>query len=142
MKKPRCFRKSGPSYVQRAATAGQFLKIGLSFGKRRLIMIDLIEKNRDALDQLCTRYQVKHLELFGSAATDNFDQDTSDLDFLVDFRRTDELSLADQYFGLLADLVKLFGRKVDLVMTRALRNPYLIKEVNQTRRTLYAAQVA
>ena len=43
------------------------------------------------------------------------------------------------YFGLLEALQSLFGRPVDLVMTRAIKNPYFLKSVNQTRTVLYAA---
>jgi hypothetical protein len=35
-------------------------------------------------------------------------------------------------------LEELFGRPVDLVMTGAPRNPYFLREVNRTRRPLYA----
>lgn len=104
-------------------------------------MIGLIEHNRTSLEKLCARYRVERLELFGSAATDEFDPGTSDLDFLVEFQRSDDMSLADQYFGLLADLEELFGHEVDLVMSRALRNRYFIEAVNRTRRLVYACQV-
>ena len=47
--------------------------------------------------------------------------------------------LADAYFGLLAELSRLLNRKVDLVTPKAIRNPYFLRAVNQTRRMLYAA---
>lgn len=43
-------------------------------------MTPLVERNRAAIEELCRRYHVKRLELFGSAATDAFDQAASDLD--------------------------------------------------------------
>jgi len=101
-------------------------------------MNSLIEKNRTSLTQLCEKHKVKRLEIFGSAATGEFSEQTSDLDFLVEFDRTDEMNLADQYFGLLEDLQDLFGCDIDLVMTRAMRNPYFIESVNQTRRLIYS----
>jgi predicted nucleotidyltransferase len=105
-------------------------------------MISSIENNRDTLDSLCVKYHVKHLEVFGSAATDEYDPDSSDIDFLVEFQRMEDMTIADQYFGLLEDLRKLFNRDIDLVMTRALRNPYFIDSLNKTRRTLYASKIA
>jgi hypothetical protein len=36
-------------------------------------------------------------------------------------------------------LAALLGHPVDLVMTGALRNPYFIRSVNESRRLLYAA---
>ena len=94
------------------------------------------------VSSLCRHYGVRKLELFGSATTDGFDPQSSDLDFLIEFdpERTD--SLFHRYFGLNEDLEALFGRKVDLVMVGTLRNPYFVDSVNKTRRTVYAAPVA
>jgi hypothetical protein len=49
------------------------------------------------------------------------------------------MNAADRYFGLLEALRSLFQRKVDLVMARAMHNPYFIREVNKSRTMLYAA---
>ena len=46
---------------------------------------------------------------------------------------------ADAYFGLREDLEGLFGRPVDLVMIAAVTNPYFLKNIESTRRVLYAA---
>jgi len=101
-------------------------------------MIKTIEAQRGALDDLCFQYQVQSLEVFGSAVTGNLHED-SDLDFLVEFRTVDSMTLADQYFGLLEALENLFSRKVDLLTRRSLRNPYFVDSVEKTRQLLYAA---
>lgn len=101
-------------------------------------MNSLIEKNHISLRRLCEKYNVRRLEIFGSAATGEFEAGKSDLDFLVEFDRTEEMNLADQYFGLLEDLQDLFNGDIDLVMTRAMKNPYFIESVNQTRRLVYS----
>jgi hypothetical protein len=49
-------------------------------------MIPLIEKKRFAAEELCRKYRVIRLEVFGSAVGDSFDPDKSDLDFLVEFQ--------------------------------------------------------
>jgi hypothetical protein len=105
-------------------------------------MMGIVEERLDDLGQLCRKFRVKRLDLFGSAATHEFDPVESDLDFLVEFQPDEDMNPADQYFGLLEELERLFGRGVDLVMVRAMRNPYFIEAVNKTRRTVYAAQVA
>ena len=46
---------------------------------------DLIESHRAEIAQLCARFGVHRLELFGSAATGAFDPARSDVDFLVEF---------------------------------------------------------
>jgi uncharacterized protein len=103
-------------------------------------MLTLIEERREPLLQLCQRYRVERLELFGSAAAeDSFDPQTSDLDFLVEFQPLRPGEHADSYFGLLEELEALFQRPVDLVMTRAIKNPYFLQKVNQCRTVLYAA---
>ena len=99
----------------------------------------LIETKRAALAQLCTQYRVRRLELFGSATGERFDPDTSDLDFLVEFQDLSPREHADAFFGLMEELQQMFGRPVDLVELRAIRNPYFLQAVEQTRTLLYAA---
>jgi len=99
----------------------------------------IVEHELPMLSVLCDKYGVARFEIFGSAATGDFDAETSDLDFLVEFKKLDEMNAADQYFGLLEELEKLFDRRIDLVMTRAMKNPYFIRSVEQSRRTLFAA---
>ena len=102
-------------------------------------MIQLIERHRDDLESLCRRHHVATLEVFGTAAGETLDSNAGDLDFLVRFQPTEEMTAADQYFGLLFDLQGLFDRDVDLVCTDAMKNRYFIEEVNKSRRLLYAA---
>jgi predicted nucleotidyltransferase len=102
-------------------------------------MIDLIERRRPELIDLCRQYHVKTLELFGSAADGTFDAARSDLDFLVEFLPEAANSFFHGYFDLKEGLEQLFGRAVDLVMPRAIHNPYFLQAVNQQRRMLYAA---
>jgi predicted nucleotidyltransferase len=99
----------------------------------------LIEEQQEAIVELCRRFHVQRLEVFGSAVTGAFDPAHSDIDFLVEFDPAAENSLADDYFDLLFALEKLFARGVDLVMSRALKNPYFIRSINQQRTLLYAA---
>jgi len=98
-----------------------------------------VEFHRPKLEAICRKRGVKTLELFGSATRGGFDGKSSDLDFLVDFLPLAEGEHADAYFGLLEDLEQLFGRPIDLVMTRAIRNPYFAKAIQESRTTLYAA---
>lgn len=102
-------------------------------------MIELIAHHRAELNELCGRFHVKTLELFGSAALGTFDAAKSDLDFLVEFLPQAAERSFYGYFELKDALEQLFGRRVDLVMPAAIRNPYFLKEVNEQRRVLYAA---
>jgi predicted nucleotidyltransferase len=79
-------------------------------------------ETRKKLESLCRQYAVRRLRLFGSAAGDEFDPKRSDLDFLVEFDAPPaSMRLGKQYFGLLEDMQKLFGRKVDLLENSRLR---------------------
>jgi predicted nucleotidyltransferase len=103
-------------------------------------MSPLVEEKIDELKQLCEKYSVVRLEIFGSAASDaKFDEERSDLDFLVEFQMLEENQYADTYFGLMFTLQDLFSRPVDLVMTEAIRNPYFQTSVDRSRKVLYAA---
>ena len=87
----------------------------------------------------CRRHRVRRLELFGSAVRDDFDAAESDLDFLVEFERSDPHLAFEDYFGLKEELETLFGRAVDLVVASAVRNPYVRAEIELDRILLYAA---
>ena len=103
-------------------------------------MVKLIEDNYGALKELCKQYRVKRFEVFGSASTgEGFDSEKSDLDFLVEFLALGPGEHAKCYFGLLEALQDLFQRDVDLVMPRAIKNPYFLESINQKRELLYAA---
>jgi predicted nucleotidyltransferase len=85
---------------------------------------------------LCRRFRVARLEVFGSAARDNFDPQRSDVDLLVSFL-PGETDL-DHFLGLAEGLEALLGRRVDLVIERAIRNPYFRQTVEASRRLIYA----
>jgi len=103
-------------------------------------MISLVEENSEPLKVLCVRYRVRRLELFGSAVNEKkFDAEKSDIDFLVEFQPLKQGEYADNYFGLLESIENLFKRHVDLVMPRAIKNPYFLEAINKSRRVLYAA---
>ena len=99
----------------------------------------LVETHREELTRLCQQYHVQRLELFGSAATDRFDPETSDLDFLVTFEPLNFGEYAKAYFDFLAALEDLFQRHIDLVIPSTVDNPYFLKEMAKTRTLLYAA---
>lgn len=98
-----------------------------------------LKEHMDAVIALCQRFGVQRLDVFGSAATREFDPATSDVDFLVELDPPDQLSRFDAFFGLKEALEDLLGRPVDLVDPSALENPYFAATVERTRQALYAA---
>lgn len=103
----------------------------------KLLTVEL-ETKRVALAALCGKYGVARLDLFGSAATEDWHPTESDLDFIVAFRPDPNRSLADRYLGLAQELEDLFGRPVDLLTEGAIRNPYFRRNIDATRALVYA----
>jgi predicted nucleotidyltransferase len=54
-------------------------------GVNRNQSLPALDGKLERLVELCREFQVKRLEIFGSAATDAFRPESSDFDFLVDF---------------------------------------------------------
>ena len=58
---------------------------------------------------------------------------------MVQFGQDKQLGALEQFFGLRSELSALLSRPVDLVEQGALRNPFVIREINQARELVYAA---
>ncbi len=102
-------------------------------------MHPVVESKRADLEALCGKFHVRRLELFGSAAKGGVDPARSDLDFLVEFEVLPKGSKARNYFGFARELESLFGRPVDVLTRRSVRNRYLLESVDSTRVLLHAA---
>lgn len=96
-----------------------------------------LASHEGALRELCRRFAVRRLEVFGSAARGG--GEPRDLDFLVELEPLPPGRRAPAYFGLLAALEALYGRPVDLVMTGAIRNRRFLAAIQGERTALYAA---
>ena len=86
--------------------------------------------------EICRRYDVKELAVFGSAARGEMRPD-SDIDLLVDFLPEARVSLL-RHAAAERELTALLGRKVDLVSKRALKEA-VRDEVLPQARIIYAA---
>jgi uncharacterized protein len=102
-------------------------------------MHPIVQQRLQALRELCPKHRVERLDLFGSAARGDFDPETSDLDFLVEFEPMMPQEHADSFFGLLKDLETLFSRHIDLLEREPIQNPYLWQSIAQSRTSLYEA---
>lgn len=100
------------------------------------IQLGPVEIDETALAELCRKYRVRELAVFGSTARGEARPD-SDIDMLVEFLPHAKVDLVD-YAGLMLDLSKLIGRKVDLVSKKGLK-PVIRASVLKEARLLYAA---
>ena len=102
-------------------------------------MIPLIANHADQLTEICRRHHVKRLEVFGSAAVGDFNPDTSDIDFLVVFDESEDISIFQTRRDLTQALESLFNRSVDLVIFANVENPYFRTSVENTREPIFEA---
>lgn len=100
-------------------------------------MQPFLEEKREEIAELCRRYHVRRLAVFGSAVRDDFDPERSDVDFLVEF--DPEASGPYDHPELEEELVRLLHRDVDLVIAHLVRNPFLRRRIREDRKFLYAA---
>jgi uncharacterized protein len=101
-------------------------------------MTQLIDQELDQVAALCQRFGALRLDAFGSVVRNDFNGDTSDIDFLVEFDDVSPAEYARAYFALKEGLEALFGRPVDLVTESGLANPYFRDRVASERKTVYA----
>lgn len=92
----------------------------------------------EAIRAACEKHGVLRLRVFGSALTDRFDEQASDVDFLVTFLPGRE-NLFHDFFDLKVELGEILGRKVDLVSERAIKNPFFRASALESAQDLYAA---
>jgi hypothetical protein len=101
-----------------------------------VIRLGLVDVEEAKLAEICRRYQVRELAVFGSAVRGEMRQD-SDIDLLVEFLPQADIGLLE-HAGLMLDLSELLGRTVDLVSKRGLK-PLIRDSVIREARPVYAA---
>ncbi|PQJ73816.1 nucleotidyltransferase family protein [Polaribacter gangjinensis] len=98
--------------------------------------MSFIQKHSKEINKLCKSHKVKSLYAFGSVLTDKFNSE-SDIDLIVDFQQIDILDYGDNYYNLKFSLEEMFKRNVDLLEEKAIRNPYFLETLNQSKKMIY-----
>jgi predicted nucleotidyltransferase len=88
------------------------------------------------IHELCLKHSVGELAVFGSVLTDNFN-DSSDIDLVVDFSSIERKEYAGNYFNFKKSLEDLFQRKVDLLEKSALKNPFFLEVLQNTKKIVF-----
>ena len=73
---------------------------------------------------------------FGSVNTTKFTQD-SDIDLVVDFRIEDPIEYTENYFDLKFGLERILNRRIDLLESKAIKNPFLRQNIDKTKVLVY-----
>ena len=89
----------------------------------------------EQIAELCRRYRIVELAVFGSTARGDRRPD-SDVDVLVEFEPG--VAYGWDYFGLEQELAAVFGRPVDLATKKWLK-PKVRAEILRDARVIYAA---
>jgi len=102
--------------------------------------LTFLDSYADEIKRLCRKYGLVRLRLFGSSVREDWNANTSDLDFLAEFGPPpDGVNYFKQLFGFSADLEDLLGRPVDIVDWNAARKPHFRTCAEENAQELYAA---
>ena len=96
-----------------------------------------LDKYTNEINTLCLQNKVKSLYVFGSVLTDLFSE-KSDIDLIVDIDSNDPIDYADSYFNLKFALQDLLKRPIDLLENKAIKNPYIRKNIDSSKSLVYA----
>lgn len=122
-------------YTARAIDEFRFWEIVMTVIEKLLANgVVLTEKD---LQVVANKYGIKEMSVFGSSLRKDFN-DASDLDLIIEFKNSDEISLID-----LVDIQMYFeqiiNRKVDIVEPAGLKNPYRRKAILKSKEAIYVA---
>jgi len=99
-------------------------------------MTPIIHNNIKSIQCILQKHNVKRAFVFGSACTDNFNEN-SDIDMIIAFQKRYFDNYADNYLSLESELSKLLHRNIDLIAEETIQNPYFIQSINQTKTPIY-----
>jgi len=98
---------------------------------------DKIQAKMNDFIHLCKVHRVKSLYAFGSSTTDNFDENSSDIDLLVEIDSDDPIQRGESLMSIWDKFELFFQRKVDLLTSSSLKNPFLKKSIDATKVLIY-----
>ena len=88
------------------------------------------------INHLCKLHNVRSLFAFGSVITNKLTVN-SDIDMVIAIDSNDPLDYSDNYFAVKFKLEDILHRQVDLLEEKAIKNPLLKKEIDNTKVLIY-----
>jgi predicted nucleotidyltransferase len=98
---------------------------------------DTIQVRPEEFITLCKNHDVKTLYAFGSSVNENFKEDTSDIDLLIELNTEDPIKRGENLLNLWDKFEVFFQRKVDLLTSSSIRNPILRKSIDSSKILVY-----
>ena len=99
--------------------------------------VEHIKDNEIEFKRICAEHNIAAFYLFGSAIRADFNEETSDIDAVVEMSENDPLKRGEQLISLWDKLETFFGRKVDLITETSLRNPIFKAIVKRSKKLIY-----
>lgn len=103
----------------------------------------ILEKNlspdAEKIISFCKKWKIREFYFFGSAVTEDFSPEKSDVDVMLDFLPEADISLF-KLGGIKQELEVFFQRKVDIVTKKAIeksKNKYRKESILSTARLYY-----
>jgi len=98
--------------------------------------MDLRKEITSSSPEMCKRFGVKRLGLFGSVARGE-DSPSSDIDFLAEFEDPSPENMPERYFGFIEEAGRRYQRSIQLLTPRMIRNPYLKRAIDKDLMIVY-----
>ncbi|NBQ22293.1 MAG: hypothetical protein EBU30_11785 [Synechococcaceae bacterium WB6_3B_236] len=98
-----------------------------------------VDEQQDEIAAACRQYGIERLFVFGSAIREDFRPGESDIDLLVEFGPIDVTKKFHVYLDAREAFRRIFNADVDLVMRGAVKNKVIAKEIDRTKKLIYAA---
>lgn len=105
-----------------------------------MFILSTIKSKRKEFLAICQSHQVENLFAFGSSASDRFNPEISDIDLIVKIGIDNPIDRGEALLSFWDELEKFFDRKVDLLTEDSIKNPYLKKSIEATKKLIYDRQ--
>ncbi|MGI4750263.1 MAG: nucleotidyltransferase family protein [Janthinobacterium lividum] len=86
---------------------------------------------------LCKNHNVITLYAFGSAINTDFNEETSDIDLLIEIQNDDPIERGENLMNIWDKFEDFFHRKVDLLTNASIKNPVLRRNIDATKILIY-----
>ena len=96
-----------------------------------------IQQSPEEFIAICKSFNVQSLHAFGSSVRDDFDEESSDIDLLIEMNIQDPIIKGEQIMAVWDRFESFFKRKVDLLTSYSIKNPFLKKNIEFSKVLIY-----
>jgi len=99
-------------------------------------MNEIITKNSQIIFNICIKYKVEKLYVFGSATCERFNEN-SDIDLIVYLPEMQPVEKGEYLLNIWDEFETVFNRKVDLLTDQKIENHIFAKNVELNKKLIY-----